>query len=89
MSFNPNVALVNKDCQASNISLRFIQTLQEAVSKSDGDILYTNDHRPVNVNLTINIVDEKVNIEYSESKDIIESVSLKDYQYILGVLIYS
>lgn len=74
---NPNVALVS-NIPVVNLSLRHIQTMQEA--QSMGCDLITAERDAID-SLTIDIESEKVNIGFEDGETL--HVSLSDYEYVL------
>jgi hypothetical protein len=88
MTYNPNVALSSSN-QATNIGLRYIQTLQEAASIGSNTIFWINEHRPTEVKLTINITDDTVNVSFQDENWEDTVVKLSDYTYLLSSFIMS
>lgn len=82
-SYNPNVALQSED-QATNIGLRYIQTIQEASAIAGNIIYWTQEKYNHEVSLFINSDKETVVIQFdNEDWEDIE-ISLSDYKFLIG-----
>ena len=82
-TYNPNVALQSED-QATNIGLRYIQTIQEAGAIAGNVIYWTQEQYNHEVSLFINSDKETAVIKFDdEDWDDIE-ISLSDYTYLIG-----
>jgi hypothetical protein len=86
MSYNPNVAQQSED-QATNIGLRYIQTLQEAASIGSNTIFWINEHRPTEVSLKIDMEKESVIVHFEDENWEDTVLALSDYTYLLSSFI--
>lgn len=87
MSYNPNVAFSSPN-QDVNISLRYIQTLQEAASIKDNTIICIRDSFPTPVELFLDINKEEVLVKYTKEKSFKdETIELKYFRDILSSFI--
>jgi hypothetical protein len=80
---NEVITLVHPTSESINASLGYVQTLQFAISKGSKVIDSESNFRYVN--LTINLDDELVNLEYLDG-GASKSIPLSNYNYILKKL---
>jgi hypothetical protein len=88
MTYNPNVTLQSEN-QSINLGLRHIQTLKEAAAIGSNTIFWINEHKPTEVDLTIDLEKETVNVSFLDEEWEDTVVKLSDYIYLLSSFIMS